>query len=90
MSAQINTVACPRCGCWLKKEFDCNCGQVHDDYCGNCGRWVSLPPTEHVELSNFNDPCTAGPVMHEHRPLTEDEFKRRWRAKVKAYGGEKS
>lgn len=58
---------CPRCGCHVRKHFECNCGEVHDDYCLNCGRWCSLGVAEHVELDQLLDaPCERGAVMHEH------------------------
>ena len=62
----ISDKPCPRCGCYLIKEFKCNCGAVHDNHCVNCGRWASLPPTEHVELGPTDARCDAGPVEHEH------------------------
>lgn len=74
---EINTVDCPRCGCFLKKKFLCNCGQVHSDYCGNCGRFTSLSRTEHVEPCLFDQPCNAGPVHHDHQRMSVDEMRRR-------------
>lgn len=61
----VGETPCPRCGCYLTRHFECGCGEVHDDYCVNCGRWVSLAPTEHVELS-IDAACTAGRVPHVH------------------------
>lgn len=42
------------------------CGAVHDDYCDNCGRWVSLPATEHATLSEVDAVCEHGRAPHEH------------------------
>ncbi len=67
---KIGAAPCPRCGCYLINHFECGCGTVHDDCCVNCGRWVSLAQTEHVELSGIDARCTVGPVIHEH---SEDE-----------------
>jgi len=62
----LNTVDCPRCGCWLKTLFEGGCGQVHSDYCVNCGRFTSLPRAEHTEKCLGDRQCTFGPVMHVH------------------------
>jgi|GEM_PF-5418914 len=58
--------ACPRCGCYLTSHFECGCGACKDDYCVNCGRFRSLGPDEHVELSPFDAICPFGAVPHEH------------------------
>jgi hypothetical protein len=65
-AAKVNDKACPRCGCFMVKHFDCNCGEVHGDYCLNCGRWASLKPNEHVKLSEFDTRCEKGAVEHTH------------------------
>lgn len=62
----LSDKACPRCGCYNIKNFKCSCGEVHDDYCDGCGRWVSLPDNQHIELSEVDAPCTYGPVAHKH------------------------
>lgn len=62
----IGATPCPRCGCHLVSLFECNCGEVHGDYCVNCGRSTSLSPSEHVNLSPVDVRCDAGPVIHEH------------------------
>lgn len=78
----LNTVDCPRCGCWLKSLFVCGCGDVHSDYCVNCGRFTSLPRSEHTEKNMGDRQCEFGPVMHEHsdddkaKHLKEDFAKR--------------
>jgi hypothetical protein len=57
---------CPRCGCHMVRLFDCDCGEVHSDYCVNCGRFTSLGATEHTEMSEYDAPCVKGLVMHDH------------------------
>jgi len=65
---RINDEPCPRCGCFVVRHFECNCGQVHADTCINCGRYTfpALARDEYTTLSEFDVACTAGPVMHEH------------------------
>ncbi len=57
---------CPRCGCHMVRLFDCDCGEVHSDYCVNCGRFTSLGATEHTEMSEYDAPCVKGMMMHDH------------------------
>lgn len=59
-------LACPKCGCHMRQHFDCNCGAVHDDYCLNCGRFVSLPADESIELEVIDVRCAAGRCPHDH------------------------
>lgn len=62
----IAAVPCPRCGCYLTRHFACNCGEVHSDYCVNCGRFTSLSPSKSIKLSPNDARCEAGPTMHAH------------------------
>jgi len=62
----ISKVACPRCGCYLTQNFACNCGAMHGDTCVNCGRFTDLGPTEYLEMSQADAPCSYGPVAHVH------------------------
>ena len=78
--AVVSDTACPRCGCHLVKHFECGCGKVHDDYCGNCGRFVSLAPDKHIELGLYDVRCETGPVQHEH---SEEEKSQRLSAALK-------
>lgn len=71
---RLNAAPCFRCGCHLAKAFDCFCGAVHDDHCVNCGRWLSLPPEDALDLGLIDELCTAGPVDHQH---TSEEKERR-------------
>lgn len=64
--ALLNDRPCPRCGCYLRAHFACNCGEVHSDYCANCNRWIDLPPNEHITLDEIDEPCTRGSIPHEH------------------------
>jgi hypothetical protein len=64
--AILRDTPCPRCGCHAARHFECFCGGMHRDYCDNCGRWTSLPPTEHTKPSRFDPRCSAGAVAHEH------------------------
>ncbi len=75
----LNNEDCPRCGCWTKKMFDCNCGQVHAEYCGNCGRYVApaLKRDEYIEPDSLVPPCTLGQVLHAHE--------HDWEALIKAF-----
>ena len=59
---------CPRCGCWMTVEFNCDCGQIHASVCLNCGRYTapSLRRDEYAEPDEIVPPCTTGPVAHEH------------------------
>lgn len=66
MLARLSAVACPRCACHMVREFECNCGEVHGDHCVNCGRWVALQVSEHVELSEIDARCDRGAVEHDH------------------------
>jgi hypothetical protein len=72
--AKLLTAPCPRCGCYVAKHFDCNCGAVHDDYCINCGRWVSLPSDQYTTLTELDEACEKGAVLHEH---SDEEKKHR-------------
>lgn len=71
---KISNTACPRCQCHLVSHFECDCGEVHSDYCVNCRRWLDLGPTEHIELSEIDVACSAGPVDHAH--LEEEKIAR--------------
>jgi hypothetical protein len=71
---QIAETPCPRCNCCLRQKFDCNCGAVHDDYCVNCDRFVSIPPPDHIELSEIDRRCDFGRFPHEHSQ--EEKLKR--------------
>lgn len=62
----LGDVACPRCGCWLKRHFRCGCGDVDRDSCVNCGRWTDLPRDQYAELDGYDVLCEAGRVAHEH------------------------
>lgn len=64
--SRLNDKPCPRCGCYLIRSFVCGCGDVHEDYCCNCGRWTILPVTEHATLGHVDIRCDAGPVAHVH------------------------
>lgn len=57
---------CPRCGCWCVRNFECGCGEVHSDYCVNCGRFTSLARDEHVKLSEVDVRCARGRELHDH------------------------
>lgn len=87
--AVLNDVACPRCGCWLKKNFECGCGAVHSDYCVNCGRFTTLPPYQTLELcEGFGQArCEKGPVMHNHPPEERAERIKAYFEKVKKERG---
>jgi hypothetical protein len=39
---------------------------VHGDYCANCGRFSSLPPGAHTELSEIDVRCERGAEPHDH------------------------
>jgi hypothetical protein len=66
--AKLSDTPCPRCGCYITRLFECHCGEVHSDYCDNCGRFTSIAPTESVRLSDFDDTCTHGHAAHVHSP----------------------
>ncbi len=63
---KLSDVPCPRCGCYLTSLFECNCGEVHSDYCANCGRFTSLPATDGVRMSDFDEKCEHGHAAHVH------------------------
>jgi len=62
----VSGTPCPRCGCHLVKNFKCGCGEVHSDYCVNCGRFTTLGPTEAIELGPYDARCGSGLIAHEH------------------------
>lgn len=84
---EIDDVDCPRCGCYLKRKFVCNCGSVHSDVCDNCGRFTTLGRTEHIEMCLIDQPCNAGPVLHDHTPLPESELRRRYEEAARKMNG---
>ena len=65
-NAFLATSACPRCGCFQLRHFECRCGEIHSDYCDNCGRFSSLKSDEYIELSPINVRCENGPIVHVH------------------------
>lgn len=64
--AVVSAAPCPRCGCHITHHFECFCGEVHSDYCDNCGRFTSLGPTEYTKLGDFDERCTHGTAPHAH------------------------
>lgn len=66
----VRDAPCAGCGCYAAKHFECNCGEVHSDYCVNCGRFVDAdsPPV----LSVHDRRCKHGAVVHDH-PWSEKE-----------------
>lgn len=75
---------CPRCGCQLRANFRCGCGRCNDDYCVNCGRFVSLEDDEHVELTPPVDVrCSKGAVPHEHSDAEKAERVARWLSEMR-------
>jgi hypothetical protein len=62
---------CVACGCHLVSTFECNCGEVHGDYCENCGGFLGIP---HASIEDQNGGigmwwagrCTAGAIDHVH------------------------
>lgn len=64
----LRPTPCPKCGCHMARTFECGCGAVHDDYCVNCGRFVSVPPDRSTELTEVDARCPCGPVQHDHPP----------------------
>lgn len=60
----VRDIPCDRCGCYAAKHFECGCGEVHGDYCVNCGRFVDAdsPPV----LGLFDQRCEVGAVPHDH------------------------
>lgn len=72
----LNSTACPRCNCWIKKSFICNCGMVHSDYCINCFRFTDNNPKEHIKLEPYDAVCDKGAVLHQHSSQeSSDRFK---------------
>lgn len=62
----ISDNPCPRCKCYVIKHFECACGLCNENYCANCGRFTTLMPHEHIELSPIDKVCEMGNVEHEH------------------------
>ena len=69
-SVLVRDTPCAKCGCYAAKHFECNCGEVHGDYCVNCGRFVNAhsPPV----LGVHDRRCKHGAVPHDH-PWSEKE-----------------
>jgi hypothetical protein len=59
---------CPRCKCHMQAVFKCGCGQIHDNFCVNCNRFVSLADDKAIELSIFDNECSFGHEYHDHPP----------------------
>ncbi len=75
---KLNDKPCPKCGCYLIANFNCFCGEVHSDYCVNCGRWTELQPNQYINFTPILDErCSIGRVYHEH---SEKEKSNRLRA----------
>lgn len=58
---RVSDAPCPRCGCWMAVK-----GQDELEFCGNCGRYTILGPTEFTELGIYDKRCGAGKEFHAH------------------------
>lgn len=74
---RLADAACPRCACHIVREFRCNCGEVHSDYCENCGRFTACG-TEFTELGVTDEICAHGHAMHEHTHAEKKSRIARW------------
>jgi transcription elongation factor Elf1 len=58
---RVNDVACPRCSCWVVIRAEDGL-----EFCGNCGRYTSLSPTEFTDLGVYDKRCDVGKQLHAH------------------------
>jgi hypothetical protein len=70
--SKLNTESCPKCGCWMVRSFECNCGELHGYCCLNCGRYAAptLRRDEYADLDEFTQECKLGPIEHNHTATT--------------------
>jgi hypothetical protein len=83
--ARLSDTACPKCGCYMTRHFECGCGEIHSDYCDNCGRFTSLALTESTQMSDFDEKCTHGAVAHNHAPAEKQARVDRGMARAREY-----
>ena len=79
----LSDTPCPRCGCHVTFDFECNCSAVHETCCENCGRFRAIPPDQEIGPlpSDFDLPplwldCEA-PGLHRHRATPQEYLNNR-------------
>ena len=74
---------CPRCGCYIRGHFKCNCGCVEKDFCQNCGRWTDLANDAFIELAPSDAICSQGKTAHLHSEEEKSQRTKEWFERIK-------